>query len=346
MSNPDVSVVIPTYNCAKYIAESIESVLAQTLPPAEILIVDDGSTDDTRAVVSTFTDSRIRYLERPHRGIAATRNAGIDVACGGYLAFLDADDRWRPAMLERQVALLEGDRSLVCSFTNFVRFVEGTGEVLPEQFTYYPELTTLPVTPSACGNAFLVEDDAFLHFIAFEEIPAYMQCMLFRRAPIAEMRLNEFLTRCEDLEFVARVFMRGKVAFTWEVLVEVRRHGVNATRDISLMALDKLWALLPLQVEADTPARCAALNDRLVKARLNAATTLIRAGRRIDGLEQYRGALALPNCGRRKLKGTARVAYELLTSLAAGKRAAAPERMKPQIPEGPASPSTRRRSSG
>lgn len=66
--------------------------------------------------------------------------------------------------------------------------------------------------------------------------------MLFRRPLIGAMRLNESLTRCEDLEFAARVFTRGKVAFIREVLVEVRRHGGNITRNISLMALDKLWA--------------------------------------------------------------------------------------------------------
>lgn len=319
MSEPSVSVIIPTYNCAKYIAQSIDSVLAQSRPPAEILVVDDGSTDDTRAVVSAFSDPRIRYLEGPHRGTAATRNRGIDLASGDYLAFLDADDRWRAAMLERQLAVLECDESLVCAFTNFVRFMERTGEILPEQFDYYAELTTLPVTPCACGDALIVEGDAFLHFIKFEEIPAYMQCMVFRRASIADLRLNESLTRCQDLEFVARVFMRGKVAFTREVLAEVRRHDSNATRDISLMAVNKLWALLPLQFEVDSPARCAALNDRLVKARINAATALVRADRRLRGLGHYTKALTLPGSRLRKLKGAARIAYELLTSFGGSK---------------------------
>jgi glycosyltransferase involved in cell wall biosynthesis len=315
MNTPGVSVVIPTYNCGKYIAESIGSALAQTRPPAEILIIDDGSTDGTRAVVSTRTDPRIRYIEVPHKGTAAARNRGIDLASGEYLAFLDADDRWRPTMLEKQVAVMEHDRDLICSFTNFVRFVEGTGEICPEQFEFYPELATLPVEESASGGARIVQGDAFVHFIGFEEIPAYMQCMLFRRSMIAGMRLNEALRRCQDLEFVARVFMRGKVAFTREVLTEVRRHDSNATRDISLMALDKLWALLPLQHAVDTPARHAALNDRLVKAWIDAATTLIRTGSRLEGLRHYMRALAHPGSGIRKLKGTARIGGELVTSL-------------------------------
>ena len=281
MNRSDVSVVIPAYNSAKYISESLGSVLAQTHQPAQILIVDDGSTDDTRAVVAAHSDPRVRYIQIPHQGSAAARNTGIELSSGDYLAFLDADDRWRPAMLEKQVAILEQDESLICSFTNFVRFVEGTGEVLPEQFEFYPELARVPVARTRSEDAFIVEGDAFAQFIRFEEIPAFTQCMLFRRAMIADMRQNKALRRCEDLEFVARVFMRGKVAFNSEVLTDVRRHDSNITNDISLMALDKLCALLHLQDAVDTPARRTALNDRLVKAWLDAATVLVRAGRRM-----------------------------------------------------------------
>lgn len=346
MSPPSISVIIPTYNSATYIAKSIDSVLAQTHRPSEILIIDDGSTDDTRAVVTAYTEPRIRYVELAHRGTAAARNAGIDLACGKYLAFLDADDQWRPSMLEKQLAVMEHDKSLVCSFTNFVRFVESTGQTLPEQFDYYPELTTLPVTACGCGNALLVDGDAFIELIRFEEIPAYMQCMLFRRAMIGEMRLNEFLKRCQDLEFVARVFMRGKVAFTPEVLTDVRRHDSNATKDDSLMALDKLWALLPLQDVVDTPARRAALNDRLVKARVDAATALIHARRRLDGLEHYTKAWVLPGSGVRKLRGAARVAYELLISFGARAPAVTPGAQPSEIPAEASWKTTHRRLSG
>jgi len=325
MSKVRVSVIIPTYRCGKYIAAGIDSVLAQTRQPDEIFIIDDGSTDDTQAVVSSYSDPRIRYVQMPHRGTSAARSKGIDLATGDYLAFLDADDLWRPTMLEKQLAVMERDETLVCSFTNFGRFQEGSNKVFPDQFVFYPEMDELPLTKHADGCTFTVEGDAFVHFLRFIEIPVYMQCMLFRRSLIADMRLNESIGRCQDREFVLRVFMRGKVAFTREILADIRRHGSNTTLDLSLMALDKLRATLPLRQVVDTPARRAALNDRLVKSWIDAATALIRAGRRTDGLGHYAKTFTVPGSRRRKVRGTARIAYELVTSFAArgpGSRAA------------------------
>ncbi len=343
MSAPGISVIVPTYDCARYIATCIDSVIAQTRPADEILVVDDGSTDDTPSIVTSYRDPRIRYIRMPHRGTAAARNRGIELARGRYLAFLDADDVWRPAMLERQVSVMEADPRLVCCFTNFMRFKDATGEPMAEQFDYYPELARLPVTACAGTAALVLEGDAFTGLIGFEDIPAFMQCMLFRRALISDMRLNESLKRCQDLEFVARVFMRGKVAFTREVLTDVRRHDGNATRDISLMALDKLRALVPLRNAVDTPARRAALEQRLVKAWIDAATTLIRSGRRWDGMRHFAQALALPGSLVRKLKGMARVGYELAASLTARAPAVARATAKSSKASGVPWPPGRRR---
>lgn len=315
MSEPSVSVIIPTYNNAKYIAESINSALDQTHPPAEILVIDDGSTDNTQAVVSACSDARIRYVKIRHAGTSAARNRGIELASGDYIAFLDADDLWRPRKLEKQVSVMEHDRGIICCFTNFVRFMDGTGEALPEQFDFCPELAALPVINVGCGSTVVIEGDPFVQLIKFGEIPAYMQCHLFRRSMIADMRLDVSLRRCQDLEFVSRVFMRGKVAFTREVLTDVRRHSSNTTKDISLMALDKLWALLALRSAVDTPVRQAALNDRLVKARIDAASAMIGTRRRVKGSLHYVRALIIPGSGLRKIKGTARLGYELLASL-------------------------------
>lgn len=103
-----VSVIIPTYNYAQFVTEAIDSVLSQTRLPHEVIIVDDGSTDDTRARVARYGD-RVRYIFQENRGLSAARNAGLAAATGDALALLDSDDAFHPRKLEFQVAYLEAN---------------------------------------------------------------------------------------------------------------------------------------------------------------------------------------------------------------------------------------------
>ncbi len=103
MNEPSVSVIIPTRNRSALLRRALESVGAQTRPPQEIIVVDDGSTDDTAQWVDVDFP-QVHYLRQPHRGVAAARNNGIGAATGEWIAFLDSDDEWRPAKLERQLA--------------------------------------------------------------------------------------------------------------------------------------------------------------------------------------------------------------------------------------------------
>lgn len=316
MRGSRVSVIIPTYNRAAYIGESIDSVLAQTHSPDEILVIDDGSTDDTTGVVSSFKDRRIQYVVVPHGGISATRNKGIALASGDYLAFLDSDDRWRSTMLEKQLAMLAGDEELVCSFTNFVRFKDHPPEFFAEQFTYCTEFAHLEDKMRRKNGGFIVDGDPFTTFVQFYEFPAYLQCIVFRRSIISDMRMNESLRIGEDTEFVLRAFLRGKVALLPEVLADIRRHDSNITKEVGeLVELDKVRALLCLRNVVDSGRRRAALNDRLVKAHIDGATALIRTGHRSEGIKSYLSALSIPGSRRRKLKGFARTTLNVLASM-------------------------------
>ena len=106
---PAVSIITPAYNSAPFISETIASVLAQTFDSFEMLVVDDGSTDDTAQVVSRFSqaDARIRLLRQPNLGIGAARNSGLAIARGRYIALLDSDDIWLPEYLASQLQILE-----------------------------------------------------------------------------------------------------------------------------------------------------------------------------------------------------------------------------------------------
>jgi glycosyltransferase involved in cell wall biosynthesis len=118
---------MPAYNCARYIAQALESVFAQDYEPVEVVVVDDGSTDNTVGVVRGFGD-RVRLIERSHAGPSAARNAGIKAARGELVAFLDADDQWKPRKLELQVPLFDNPEvGLV--YSNF-DYINEDGELI------------------------------------------------------------------------------------------------------------------------------------------------------------------------------------------------------------------------
>jgi glycosyltransferase involved in cell wall biosynthesis len=118
---PRVSVIIPTFNCGQFIGRTLNSVFAQTYGDYEVIVVDDGSTDDTRDIVTAF-EGRVHYYYQPNRGQASARNVAVDKANGEFIAYLDADDLWHPHKLERQVAYLDthADRGLVHSDWAFI----------------------------------------------------------------------------------------------------------------------------------------------------------------------------------------------------------------------------------
>jgi len=126
---PRVSVVLPTYDSARFLGKAIQSVLDQTFQDWELIVVDDGSTDNTRDVVAAFQDPRIRYVHQENRGAAAALNAGLRLARGAYVAFLGADDRWLAEKLALQVAQLDGLPSkvgMVYADLHLVNLEDGT----------------------------------------------------------------------------------------------------------------------------------------------------------------------------------------------------------------------------
>lgn len=290
MSN--ISVVVPTYNCANYIAEALTSVLHQTLSPCEILVIDDGSTDNTAEVVAAFNDSRIRYLKQENAGVSAARNYGLECASGNFIAFLDADDRWLPTMLERQYATLSKDPELVFCFTNFIRFDDPSSNYqFYPQFDFYPELLNLPCEPTEDDAVKIIRGDAFCQLIAFGEVPGYTQAIMFNAGKIKDLRFDTGLKVCEDAEYVLRCSAFGRVAYDKTLLVEVRRHNNNVTRDTSLIAMDKLKIFLKLlEFNYLTDIRRNALLNRLAKAYWDAANAQLLVGRRACSWRCFKNA--------------------------------------------------------
>ena len=147
-----ISVLIPAYNSALYIEAAIESVKKQTYPVFEIIVIDDGSTDETESLLKDRTD--IRYIRCEHQGVSYVRNRGIAEAEGDWIAFIDADDLWTPDKLEKQIGYINDHPGCAIVFTQYKNFTDIPEEKLSErqkivmQVEAYPCLVTALIKKS------------------------------------------------------------------------------------------------------------------------------------------------------------------------------------------------------
>jgi teichuronic acid biosynthesis glycosyltransferase TuaG len=217
--SPLVSVLMPAFNAAGHIAESIESVLGQTFGGWELVVVDDGSTDNTAEVVRRFVaaDARVRYVRRPNGGQAAARNTGLGEARGRLIAFLDADDLWLPEKLEAQLAVLE-EKNMDLVYTDGYIFSNDGAESPEERFHILPgeargvEMFRVLFTSNRIGTlSVLVKRSALDAVGLFDEDRAYQNC--------------------EDYDLWMRLAKRDAVFYGMpERLVRYRRHAAAMTR--------------------------------------------------------------------------------------------------------------------
>lgn len=214
---PKVSVIIPTFNRASYVCEAIDSVLAQTYQDLEIIVVDDGSTDDTLPVLETYGE-RLRLLRQKNSGPAVARNRGIFAARGEYIAFLDSDDLWVPSKLEKQVAVLDSEPEIGLVYTDCFKgksledITNGSGgcyaEWAPQSGDIFGQLTRLNLvaTPSVL-----------------------VRFAVLRRVGI----FDPLLRRGEDYDLWLRIAHVTKARFLPDVLCLIRQHDSRTTNDVS-----------------------------------------------------------------------------------------------------------------
>jgi glycosyltransferase involved in cell wall biosynthesis len=132
-----VSVIVPVYNGAKFIAETLETILAQTISPAEVIVVNDGSTDNTPSIVEKFGDS-VTLIHTPNGGQATARNIGASSAYGNWLSFCDADDLWLPTKIEKQLRLANEAPDISCVLTDYADITYGV-VANRSHFSYAPK---------------------------------------------------------------------------------------------------------------------------------------------------------------------------------------------------------------
>ena len=161
--NDLITIVVPVYNVEKYLPHTLESICGQTYTNLQILLIDDGSTDDSLAVCHKWArqDNRIQVYEQENQGVARTRNKGIQLATGKYVMFLDADDWWEPGKLKEQLKRLEETGYVLCSTGRELMKADGssTGRTIPvkEKITYRELLKHNSIN---CSSVLLRREDA------------------------------------------------------------------------------------------------------------------------------------------------------------------------------------------
>jgi len=219
---PLVSVVIPCFNQGHFLAEAIASVKAQTYSSHELIVVDDGSVDNSYEVAGRYPD--VQRLRHRHRGVAASRNLGLERARGDFVVFLDADDRLLPFALERGVeALLK--RPQIAAVVGMSRDIGDDGEVIGE------------------GGQALVSQDHYLHLL--EDCFIWSGSSIVYRKEVLEAvgGFDEALCAGDDYDLYLRLAYAHPIFCHEEVVTEYRRHGANTTRDPGVVLASQLRVL-------------------------------------------------------------------------------------------------------
>ncbi|MEB3175639.1 MAG: glycosyltransferase family 2 protein [Cyanobacteriota bacterium] len=223
-----VSVIIPVYNVEAYIAQTIESVLAQTYQNFEIIIVNDDSPDRSAEICQQFSDPRIKIVHQPNRGLAGARNTGIRCAQGDYLAFLDSDDLWAPDKLAKQVAHLEASPQVGVSFCRSA-FIDGTGN--PLGIYQMPKLTGITPEYLLCRNPVGNGSAPVIRRQVLEEIRFWEN----RHGEVEDFYFDEAFRQSEDIECWLRIALQTawQIEGIPEALTLYRVNGEGLSADVT-----------------------------------------------------------------------------------------------------------------
>ena len=222
--NFGIDVVIPVFNGEDFILQAIRSVFAQSLPPARIIVVDDGSTDGTRERVKSLTgNAHVQYVSQENRGLSAARNTGILHARSEFVAFLDADDEWHPKKLEEQstVFRLSSVENLGVVYSNYC-LIDAEGSVLD-----VPPASLCPAELRGC---------IFPDLFSGNRISGSGSGVLVKRECFERAGLfDEQLKACEDWDMWLRLAMWYGFDYAPGILVRIRQHSQNMQKDRNYM---------------------------------------------------------------------------------------------------------------
>ncbi|MBK6267017.1 glycosyltransferase [Marivirga sp. S37H4] len=207
------------YNASFYISEAIDSVLNQEYPNWELLIVNDGSKDNTKEIIKGFKDSRVKYFEQKNKGVSAARNVGLNNMNGDFFCFLDSDDLFSPHSLLNRLKVFDQDEEL--------EFVDGIVEV----FEHKTSKTIRKFSPSFYGNP-------FSELIALNDSCFFAPTWLVKVVKNKKYHFNEELSHCEDILFYLTISKDGgKYSFSNSISYLYREGNVSAMSNLKKLEL-------------------------------------------------------------------------------------------------------------
>jgi glycosyltransferase involved in cell wall biosynthesis len=282
--NPTVSVIVPVYDGERYVRDALMSVLAQEgFDDFEIIVIDDGSTDGSAAIVTSIDDPRIRFSRQENRGIGATRNVGIRKSRGRFIAFLDQDDLWHPTKLAVQIPLIEARPEAGLVHCMAAR-IDAEGRTLH---------------PGPRIDLDRMNGDVREGMLVMNLVPGTAGVVV-RRTCFDELGLfDEAFSGADDWEMWARIASRYEFRYTPEALCSLRLHGANTSLDVDRMKRDSLAVQAKL---FDDPAMVRGFSKGTVRrlrrrstARIHhfVATWLLRNGRTREARRELGTALRL-----------------------------------------------------
>jgi glycosyltransferase involved in cell wall biosynthesis len=272
VTRPLVSIILPTYNRARFLPEAFTAIAAQTLTDWELVVVDDGSTDDTPDVVHAATLGRpLRYVPQANGGAYAARNTGLDHATGEYIAFYDSDDLWLPRHLERLAGALARHPEVAWAYAACRSVDQSSGRELASS-TFYDNgrpRSFLALHATRDSDGFRVIDDTGVVACQIEHgLYAGLQNSLIRRSVFERERFSPDYRVVEDVLFLIRRLAEGmRIGYYDDVQVTYRVHDDNSSASVSGAGSGRLLPVYEEQVMGlESLQRSTTLNPRDARA--------------------------------------------------------------------------------
>ncbi len=288
-ASTSIAVVVPSYNHAPYVEATLRSIFAQALPPAELLVIDDGSTDNSPSVIERVLKAcpfPAELLVRKNRGLSVTLNEGLANTRGEYFAYLGSDDLWLPEFLSARVQLLESRTAAVLAYGHSY-FID-------------PQNAIVDCTADWASYA-----DGDAREMLLQTTAPMSPTVLYRRRVLEQQRWNEH-SRLEDYDLYLRLSAEGEFAFDPRVLSAWRRHASNVSWDQTLMLEEQLKAQREAALRFGFTAEQVAALQRATKFRR--AEDFLRVGQKSAAL-----SLLMNNSrGAESPRATARILLRLL----------------------------------